>query len=54
MQIIAGVLNLVTGFLFITSGIHDHIMMFNMPFWLGGVVRIILHSDSDYSFASKL
>ncbi|KAF4110607.1 membrane-spanning 4-domains subfamily A member 10 [Onychostoma macrolepis] len=41
VQIIAGVLNLVTGILFISSGMHDHIMMFNAPFWLGGVFLVV-------------
>uniref|UniRef100_A0A8C2DW50 Transmembrane protein 176l.3b n=1 Tax=Cyprinus carpio TaxID=7962 RepID=A0A8C2DW50_CYPCA len=41
MQIIVGLLNLMTGILFISSGIHDYIMMCNAPFWLGGVFLVV-------------
>ncbi|KAK2914318.1 hypothetical protein Q8A67_002717 [Cirrhinus molitorella] len=41
VQIIAGVLNIGTGILFIIYGIHDHIMMFNFPFWIGGVFLVV-------------
>ncbi|XP_059360430.1 membrane-spanning 4-domains subfamily A member 10 [Carassius carassius] len=41
MQIILGLLNLMTGILFMSSGIHDYIMVSNAPFWLGGVFLVV-------------
>ncbi|XP_057203803.1 uncharacterized protein LOC130562659 isoform X2 [Triplophysa rosa] len=37
VQIIVGILNIIAGILFINWGMHDYIMMWNTPFWLGGV-----------------
>lgn len=36
VQIIVGLLNILTGILFTRWGIHDHVMMWGAPFWLGG------------------
>nr|XP_055069574.1 uncharacterized protein LOC129450661 isoform X1 [Misgurnus anguillicaudatus] len=40
LQIIVGILNIVTGILFANWGIHDYIMKFYGPYWLGAVFLI--------------
>ncbi|XP_065117962.1 uncharacterized protein [Paramisgurnus dabryanus] len=40
LQIIVGILNIAIGILFAYWGIHDYIMTFNGPFWLGAVFLI--------------
>ncbi|XP_073715506.1 uncharacterized protein [Misgurnus anguillicaudatus] len=40
LQIIVGMLNIVTGILFANWGIHDYMMMFYGPYWLGAVFLI--------------
>ncbi|XP_065117535.1 uncharacterized protein [Paramisgurnus dabryanus] len=40
LQIIVGILNIATGILFANWGIHDYIMKFYGPYWLGAVFLI--------------
>lgn len=54
MQILVGILNIVTGSVFLSFGIHDYIMMSDVPFWFGGVVRIIPHSAYSFCKMSEL
>ncbi|CAM4531486.1 hypothetical protein PO909_023321 [Leuciscus waleckii] len=41
VQIIVGLLNILTGILFLSFGIHDHIMMSNTPLWFGAVFFVV-------------
>ncbi|XP_067304630.1 membrane-spanning 4-domains subfamily A member 5 [Pseudorasbora parva] len=41
VQIIVGILNIMTGMLFLSFGIHDYIMMSDAPFWFGGVFLVV-------------
>ncbi|XP_051553394.1 uncharacterized protein LOC127440682 isoform X2 [Myxocyprinus asiaticus] len=41
VQIIIGIINIVTGILLASMGTRDYIMQFDAPFWLGGVFLIV-------------
>ncbi|XP_048042228.1 membrane-spanning 4-domains subfamily A member 12-like [Megalobrama amblycephala] len=41
VQILVGILNIVTGSVFLSFGIHDYIMMSDVPFWFGGVFLVV-------------